>query len=97
VPYSWLLWIDYPWGSYRWFWMKLWPILPGLLPPLLLRPYVGNAQIGLYLGAIAATLTVVSVGLLICTRSRRAMYISCAIVLAASIGNAWFAYAIFRA
>jgi len=32
APYSWLLWIDYPWSEYRWLWIKLWPGLPMMLP-----------------------------------------------------------------
>jgi len=32
LPYSWVLWIDYPWSDYRIMWIKMWPILPGLVP-----------------------------------------------------------------
>ncbi len=31
APYSWLLLIDHPWDSYRWHWIRMWPVLPGLL------------------------------------------------------------------
>jgi hypothetical protein len=32
APYSWLLWINYPWSEYRWLWIKMWPGLPMILP-----------------------------------------------------------------
>ena len=31
APYAWLVLIDYPWDSYRWQWIKMWPVLPGIL------------------------------------------------------------------
>ena len=31
-PYSWVLWIDYPWDEYRWHWVNMWPAMPLLLP-----------------------------------------------------------------
>src|ERR1700761_7892938 len=38
LPYAWLVLIDYPWNSYRWTWVKLWPILPGLLAGMFFHP-----------------------------------------------------------
>ena len=29
-PYAWLVLMDYPWDSYRWTWIRMWPILPGM-------------------------------------------------------------------
>jgi len=31
APYSWLLFIDYPWSDYHWLWVKIWLGLPGLV------------------------------------------------------------------
>lgn len=31
APYAWLLFMDYPWNSYRWQWIRMWPSLPLLL------------------------------------------------------------------
>ena len=31
APYAWLVLIDYPWDSYRWLWIKMWLVLPGIL------------------------------------------------------------------
>src|SRR3954452_18627642 len=31
APYAWLVLIDHPWDSYRWHWIRMWPVLPGLL------------------------------------------------------------------
>ncbi len=30
LPFSWLVLTGYPWDSYQWGWIKLWPVLPGL-------------------------------------------------------------------
>lgn len=32
LPFSWLLVTENNWSDYRLFWLKLWPILPGLIP-----------------------------------------------------------------
>jgi len=32
APFSWLFWIDYSWGTYRWSWVKMYGGLPALLP-----------------------------------------------------------------
>src|SRR5687767_7585534 len=31
APYSWLVLMDGPWNAYRWYWIRMWPLLPGLL------------------------------------------------------------------
>ena len=28
APYSWLLFMEYPWSGYRWQWIRMWPALP---------------------------------------------------------------------
>ncbi len=38
LPFLWILLIDYPWDGYRFFWLKLWLILPGLLAGLPFHP-----------------------------------------------------------
>lgn len=49
LPYAWLLWIDYPWNSYRWSWIKIWPLLPGIVGSAFLgRGFVGFTLTGLF-------------------------------------------------
>ena len=38
LPSAWPVLIDHPWDSYRWTWVRLWPILPGFLPGALVAP-----------------------------------------------------------
>jgi hypothetical protein len=35
LPFSWLVLINYPWNEYRLLWLKLWPVLPGGMPAVL--------------------------------------------------------------
>jgi hypothetical protein len=43
LPYSWVVLQDYPWNGYRWQWITLWPILPGLIPGMLCFSHTGSA------------------------------------------------------
>ncbi len=44
LPYGWLIVQDYPWNSYHWYWIRLWPVLPGLLGGLLIHPIEETAE-----------------------------------------------------
>ena len=37
-PYAWLLLIDYGWNAYRWFWIAMWPVLPGFTAGMVVHP-----------------------------------------------------------
>lgn len=37
LPFSWLLLIDYPWSTYHWQWLAMWPVLPGALVAFLVH------------------------------------------------------------
>src|SRR4051812_46441592 len=53
LPFAWVL-GDYPWDSYRWQWVKLWPVLPGLVAGLLFHP--NDTAMTLVSGATAVLL-----------------------------------------
>src|SRR2546428_10795401 len=38
LPYAWLVMDGYPWRDYRLYWIRMWPILPGLTAGRLLPP-----------------------------------------------------------
>jgi hypothetical protein len=95
LPYAWLLVDPYPWSDYRWTWVKLWPILPGLVTAFMTGPRASNLQEFAVMGA--ATVLCVAGFLLLATRSRRWYPIPAVLALALSACNSWFAYAIFRA
>ena len=94
LPYVWLL-GDYPWHDYRLTWIKMWPVLPGLVTFFVVGPHGTNT---LHFSAMGA-MTVVALGLflLLAARSRRWVPISTALALALSLANSWIAYAIYRA
>ena len=46
LPHGWLLFESRPWNDYHWFWLKLWPILPGLLPWLAITQLLGHRPNG---------------------------------------------------
>ena len=63
MPYCWLVFIDYPWSDYRWFWIERWPVLPGLPSMLVVRP-LGIESSGtetLMMGCMTALLAFVAV------------------------------------
>src|SRR5690606_20256237 len=39
-PHTWIFFIDYPWGEYRWLWVKLFPAMPLMLVAALLARLV---------------------------------------------------------
>lgn len=97
-PFSWLLWIDYPLSDYHWFWLRLWPILPGLPATILLRS-VMTSHMPEWMEMVCMGL-VSAVLLLFCTwlgaRGRWWLVITAAIVLALSCFNGWVGYQLFQ-
>src|SRR6516225_8583185 len=63
APYAWLVLIDYSWDGYRWLWIKLWLVLPGILVPLIqpihrLPDWMGFIIMGVVTCGIVALSTV---------------------------------------
>ena len=92
LPYLWLL-DDYPWHSYRWGWIGMWPILPGLLPAAI---FLHNHFLA-YPCIVVVTIGAITVATLVGARRNWLLGLTCLIVLALSIVNSCFAYALFRA
>lgn len=101
LPNTWIFWINYPWGGgYRMHWVKMFPIMPILLPgawsiqlfglPIEIDQFWGMAFLGaLCVGLIAA-------GYWIGRRSHFALLIVTAIMFALEVFNALGSYALFR-
>lgn len=51
APHAWLLFIDYPWSEHRWFWLTLWPLLPGL-PWVLVERFAIGWRLPEWLGLV---------------------------------------------
>lgn len=43
APYGWLLVIKYPWGSERWLFVKMWPVLPGVVNSYMTMPLIPHS------------------------------------------------------
>jgi hypothetical protein len=100
APYSWLLLIEYPWNEYRWFWIRMWPGLPLLLPGSLLSRRLFDVDVDEGIGLVVLIAMGVSLMLGLSwlgTRGRRILTITAVIVLTLSSLNAWCVYQVFRA
>ena len=94
APYAWLVLIDSPWDGYRLLWIKLWPVLPGILVLLnqrihLLPDWTGFLIMGLVACGIIALSTVLA------ARSKRSAIIVSIIVGLLSAANSWVSYRMF--
>ncbi len=97
APFSWLLWINHGWqGGYRWHWVKMWPVLPGFVPGLLLRNFVNWQEDGgmILVMALATVLQIVlftGMG----RRGRVSLIASAAVALTGATASSWIAYRVF--
>ena len=96
APYSWLLLIDSPWDSYRWHWIKMWPVLPGLLVHSIQAVHRQPDGLG-YLAMGGVTALIIAPIILSSRRSRRAALVASVVVVLLSGANAWIAYQLFLA
>jgi hypothetical protein len=93
APFTWVVLIDYSWSSYRWSWVRLWPVLPGLLPASVLHrapDWIGLTVMGLVTAGLLALTTWIG------RRGPATLRITAAVVLALSIANASIAYVLYR-
>ena len=94
APYAWLVLIDYPWDSYRWHWIKMWLVLPGILVHLIQAIHLLPDWMGfLIMGAV--TCGIVALSTVLAARSKRSAIIVSIIVGLLSCANSWIAYRLF--
>jgi hypothetical protein len=94
APFSWLLWINYPWSTYRTGWLRLSPILPGFVPGVL-SSYLHRVLMFPTMGLAALVLLV---GLTwLGARGRIPLAVAAIVALMVSIPSAWVAYRAFLA
>jgi hypothetical protein len=94
APYAWLL-AEYPWRDYRWGWIGMWPVLPGLVPGAYFFHATNDALEFGTMAAAAVTLALVATW--IAARGRWFLATTTVIVLVLSILNSALAYALYRA
>jgi hypothetical protein len=94
APYAWLLLIDHPWNSYRWHWIHMWPVLPGLLVHAIPAVHRQPDWVGyLLMGAVTVLILIPIV--VLAQRNLRTAILVAVVVGALSSANAWIAYELF--
>jgi hypothetical protein len=91
LPFSWLVLMDYPWDSYRWFWIKLWPILPGLPAGMFFHP---NNSVEFFVCGIA-TLGLVVLPTSLGAKGRKALILANGLALILAATASFVAYQLF--
>lgn len=90
LPFAWVL-GDYPWDGYRWHWIRLAPVLPGLPAGLVAHP---NDRLE-NLVAGAATVLLVAAFTAWGSSGRKGLVAACGVALAAACAESWIAYQLF--
>ena len=94
APYAWLVLIDYPWDSYRWLWIKMWLVLPGILVHLIQAIHMLLDWMGfLIMGAV--TCGIVFKITLSAARGWQSAVIVSVLAALLSAANSWIAYRMF--
>lgn len=91
LPYGWVL-GGYPWSSYRWDWITMWPVLPGLFAAMMIHPV--DDRLERFVMGVAALLFLAfftALGSL----GRQSLVGAAAAALMGSAFFAWIAYAIY--
>ena len=91
LPFAWVL-GDHPWDGYRQSWIRIWPILPGLIPGMLVHP---NEAVEMVLCAVVSLALIVlftSLG----RRGRVSLIVSNTIALVGTTWESLVSYELFR-
>lgn len=92
-PFSWLLFIDYPWNDYHWHWVKRWILLPGLLVAVLTgRLGHGGWDVGIWMLSGFTTAALFISLYMLARQSLSRLILACLIALVISGITAWIAY-----
>lgn len=90
LPFGWVVW-DYPWDGYRVHWIRLWPVLPGLVAGMLVHPR--DELMILISGLVSLLLLALFTAL--GTRGRRTLVVANGLLLIAAGVESWIAYSLF--
>ncbi|WP_435010214.1 hypothetical protein P12x_001456 [Tundrisphaera lichenicola] len=91
LPFSWIVLMDYPWNSYRWHWIKLWPIAPGLPAGL---PFHASEFAENFVSGVV-TLALVALTTKLGARGRKSLIVTNMIALILSGMVSFVAYQLF--
>lgn len=92
LPFSWLLMEEPDWSDYLLHWIKLWPILPGLIPgAFLFHPYQFTEFITMGLTTVMLLTTLTWIG----SRNRYGLLVAAAIALLVAIPSSIIAHGFY--
>ena len=80
APYSWVIIVSHPWNSERWLWIKMWPVLPGVVTLYLSRPFLPRSwsppwtEVSTYLIASIMSVLLATIVIVCLLRVRRAFW-----------------------
>ena len=95
APYAWLVMAARPWDDDRLVWIRMWPLLPGLLPRALW--FHGSSDLVANCAMAAFTLALLAPFVVWAERSSRSLWASFVTVALLSCLNSWGAWHAFRA
>ncbi len=94
APYAWLVTSRGPWNAYRWTWIRMWPVLPGLFVHLVPAIHRRVEGVG-YLAMAAATTLIFLVTVFLARRGCGSLVVVALVVGVLSCLNSRIAYALF--
>jgi len=94
LPFAWLLQLDFTTNSYHLHWLRMWPVLPGLVAGIPLKRYFDDT--GLLLASGFATSVILLSLTYFGARSRSGLLFSVAAALAVSIPTSILSHLLFR-
>lgn len=90
LPFAWVI-LAYPWDDYRWHWIKLWPILPGLVGGMFFHPR--DTLMAPVAGTVAILLVILFTA--IGRKGQVALILANVIALVGATLESWLAYQLF--
>jgi hypothetical protein len=90
LPFAWVL-GNYPWDTYRWHWIMLWPVLPGLVAGMFVHP---NDHAMMQLSG-ATTVLLALVFTIFGALGRKALVVANGVLLLGAGLESWLAYQLF--
>ena len=94
APFAWLLQLNFTTNSYHFHWLCLWPVLPGLVVGIPLKPYYDDS--GFIAGSGIATVVLLLILTYVGVQFRFGLLFSVAAALVISIPTSIVSYWLFR-
>ena len=97
APQSWIILMPGAWHGYRLGWIKMFPILPGLLPSLLVRRFGFDSDAVLFVTATIVTLLIAAIAIWIGSRGRGWLVLIATLLALYGTGTAFILHGLYAA